>query len=265
MARDNRIIAVANEKGGVGKTVTVINLAAALTRMNKKVLIVDMDPQFNATRGLGVEVDEDMPTTYDLLQRDTSASSKDAVIKTGWEGLDITKGHVDLEGAELEPVDEEGRENRLKEGLDDMNGNYDFILLDTPPTLSLLTVNVFAYANEVIVPCQTQPYAYEALTDLFDTISAIQEDINPALKVTGILATFFDNRTRISRKVMGKLRETTPYKDVMFNTVIRNNVTIAESADACKPVVFFRPSCIGSRDYNDLAEELDERQLRVGS
>lgn len=258
MDRDSRIIAIANEKGGVGKTVTVINLAAALTRMGKTVLIVDMDPQFNATRGLGIAVEDGMPTSYDVLQPETS-SSADAIVQTAWEGLDLIPGHVDLAGAEVELVDADGRENRLKEGLSDLNGRYDFILIDTPPTLSLLTVNVFAYADELIVPCQTQPHAYEALLDLFDTVSAIQDDINPELRVTGILATFYDQRTRISRKVMGQLRETAPYQGLMFDTVIRNNVTIAESADVCKPVVFYRPSCIGSRDYNDLAEELVEK------
>lgn len=262
MDRDSRIIAVANEKGGVGKTVTVINLAAALTRMGKTVLIVDMDPQFNATRGLGIEVEDGTPTSYDLLQAQTS-SSADAILHTAWEGLDLIPGHVDLAGAEVELVDADGRENRLKEGLSDLNGHYDFILIDTPPTLSLLTVNVFAYADELIVPCQTQPYAYEALVDLFDTVSAIQEDINPKLSVTGILATFYDHRTRISRKVMGQLRETAPYQALMFDTVIRSNVTIAESADVCKPVVFYRPSCIGSRDYNDLAEELMGKSARM--
>lgn len=259
MNRNSRVIAVANEKGGVGKTVTVINLAAALTRKGKTVLIVDMDPQFNATRGLGVSVSEGAMTTYDLLQSEKRPAGE-AILHTGWEGLDLIPAHVDLAGAELELVDEEGRENRLKEGLSDLKNAYDFILLDTPPTLSLLTVNVFAYADEVLVPCQTQPYAYEALTDLFDTISAIREDINPALTVTGIIATFYDHRTRISRKITEKLRTTPPYDALMFDTVIRNNVTIAESADVCQPVVFYRPSSLGARDYNDLAEELLEKK-----
>lgn len=258
MSRKCRIIAVANEKGGVGKTVTVINLGAALARMGKKVLIVDMDPQFNATRGLGVTVGEGMFTTYDLLQNG-KPSAATAVIHTGWEGLDLIPAHVDLAGAELELVDEEGRENRLKEGLAELDGAYDFILLDTPPTLSLLTVNVFAYADEVVVPCQTQPYAYEALADLFETISAIREDINPALSITGIVATFYDQRTRISRKIAERLKETPPYRALMFGTVIRNNVTIAESADVRKPVVFYRPSSIGSQDYLCLAEEILEK------
>jgi chromosome partitioning protein len=259
MDRKSRIIAVANEKGGVGKTVTVVNLGAALSRMGKNVLIVDMDPQFNATKGLGVEVTEGMPTTYDLMHA-SALSSVDAIVRTRWEGLDIIPAHVDLAGAEVELMDAEGRENRLKNALADMNGRYDFILLDTPPSLSLLTVNVFACAEEVIVPCQTQPYAYEALVDLFDTVSAIQEDINPALKVTGILATFYDQRTRISQKIMTQLQETAPYKDLLFNTVIRSNITIAESADVRKPVVFYRPACIGSLDYAAFAEELVERR-----
>jgi chromosome partitioning protein len=214
-----------------------------------------MDPQFNATRGLGATVEPGMLTTYDLVQA-TGQSAAKAILKTGWEGLDLIPGHVDLAGAELELVEEEGRENRLREGLTSLNGNYDFILLDTPPTLSLLTVNVFSYAREVIVPCQTQPYAYEALTDLFDTISGIREEINPGLKVTGVLATFYDGRTRISRKIAEKLRTSPAYQNLVFQTVIRNNITIAESADAGKPVVFYRPSSIGARDYQELATEL---------
>jgi chromosome partitioning protein len=258
MDRKSRIIAIANEKGGVGKTVTIVNLGAALSRMGKSVLIVDMDPQFNATKGLGVEVTQGMATTYDLMLAASPSSAK-AIVRTRWEGLDLIPAHVDLAGAEVELMDAEGRENRLKIALSDTNGCYDFILLDTPPSLSLLTVNVFACAEEVIVPCQTQPYAYEALIDLFDTVSAIQEDINPSLKVTGILATFYDQRTRISQKIMGQLQETTPYKELLFNTAIRSNVTIAESADVRKPVVFYRPGCIGSRDYVELAEELVQR------
>jgi chromosome partitioning protein len=257
MDRKSRIIAVANEKGGVGKTVTVVNLGAALSRMGKNVLIVDMDPQFNATKGLGVEVTEGMPTTYDLMQA-SSVSAVNAIARTYWEGLDLIPAHVDLAGAEVELMDTEGRENLLKNALEGLNGRYDFILLDTPPSLSLLTVNVFAYANEVIVPCQTQPYAYEALVDLFDTVSAIQEDINPSLNVTGIVATFYDQRTRISQKIMSQLQETAPYKELLFNTAIRSNITIAESADVRKPVVFYRPACIGALDYTALAGEVVE-------
>ncbi len=256
MAEFPRIIAIANEKGGVGKTATVINLGAALSFRGKRVLVVDMDPQFNATKGVGIEVSEDMPTVYDLIRPSEKIDAPAAVVQTRWENLELIPSHVDLAGTELELADVEGRENQLKEAMAVLNGDYDYILLDTPPSLSLLTVNVFVYAREVLVPCQTQPYAYDALEDLFDTISMVQEEVNPSLKITGIVPTFFDQRTRVSQNIMTKLRETAPYRDVLFNTTIRANITIAESADVNKPVVFYRSKSFGAQDYLALADEL---------
>jgi chromosome partitioning protein len=163
---------------------------------------------------------------------------------------------VDLAGAEIELVDKVGRENRLKDALESLYGIYDFIILDTPPSLSLLTVNVLSYAKEVIVPCQTHPYAYSALDELFDTIFAVRENINTDLRVIGVVATLFDSRTRISHSILEKLKNDSRYSDLLFDTVIRTNTTIAESAGAGKPVIFFRPSSFGSEDYTRLAQEL---------
>jgi len=255
-----RIIAVANEKGGVGKTVTVINLGAALQQEGKTVLIVDVDPQFNATRGLGVEVHAEMPTVYDLIKDKPSARAADVIVQTAWQGLDLIPSHIDLAGAEVELVGVDGRENRLKEALEGIPATYDFILLDTPPSLSLLTINVFAYAREVLVPCQTHPYAYAALDELFDTVFSIKDQINPDLNVTGVVATFFDTRTRVSHSIMEKLKTDERYKDLLFDTVIRVNTTIAESAAVGKPVIFFRQSSYGSTDYISLAKELLEKR-----
>ena len=255
-AKKTRIIAVANEKGGVGKTVTVVNLGAALNKEGKSVLVVDMDPQFNATKGLGVDVEDEMLTVYDLIKDAASVMSSDAIVPTRWKGLDLIPSHVDLAGAEIEMVDEVGRENRLKEALKSISGEYDFILLDTPPSLSLLTVNVLAYANEVIVPCQTHPYAYDALDELFDTILTIKKNINPDINVTGVVATLFDTRTRVSHRILEKLKNDDRYKDLLFDTVVRVNTTIAESAGVGKPVIFFRQNSYGSSDYTSLAKEL---------
>jgi len=254
-ANNTRIIAVANEKGGVGKTVMVINLGAALSLEGKKVLIVDMDPQFNATKGLGVDVNEETLTTYDLI-KERSDNAADAILKTKWKGLDLIPSHVDLAGAEVELVDVVGRENRLKEALEGITGEYDFILIDTPPSLSLLTVNVLTFANEVLVPCQTQPYSYSALDELFDTIFAIKEEINPDLNITGVVPTFFDRRTRVSQNIIDRLKNDDRCSGLLFDTVIRMNTTIADSADVGKPVVFYRKSSYGSCDYKELAKEL---------
>jgi len=254
--QQTRIIAVANEKGGVGKTVTVLNLAAALCKEGKSVLVVDMDPQFNATKGLGVEVEDSMLTVYDLIRDNASTTATDVIVSTKWERLDLLPSHVDLSGAKVELIDKVGRENRLKEALEDISEAYHFIILDTPPSLSLLTVNVLAYAKEVIIPCQTHPYAYAALDGLFDTISSIKENINSNLNVTGIVATLFDTRTRVSHNILEKLKNDDRYSGLLLDTVIRINTTIAESADVGKPVVFFRQGSYGALDYTRLAEEL---------
>lgn len=253
-----RIIAVANEKGGVGKTATVVNLGAAMNEKGLKVLIVDMDPQHNATTGLGVTIADDATHVYHLIT-DNETAAGNAVVRTKWENLHLIPSHSDLAGAEIELIDMDGRENRLKEALLPLAETYDVILLDTPPSLSLLTVNVFAFAREVVIPCQTQPYAYGALQELFDTIGAIQDDINPDLMVTGIVATFFDKRTRVSHTILDKLRNTPPYKELLFNTAVRNNITIAASSDIGKPIIHYRKGSYGTADYRALAEEVLER------
>ena len=251
-----RNVAVANEKGGVGKTVTVINLGAALADMGKRVLVVDMDPQANATRGLGVTVAAGMPTTYDIIKNHKSPAADKAVVQTAWDGLDLLPADAELAGADIELVNEYGRENRLKRALAGICDRYDFIVMDTPPSLSLLTVNVFAFATEVLVPCQTHPYAYTALENLFDTIEVVQDEINAGLAVKGIVATFFDQRTRVSHEILEKLRTDERYRDLICASIIRINTTIAESANVGMPIMHFSRSSSGASDYRALAEEL---------
>jgi len=256
-----RIIAVANEKGGVGKTVTVLNLGAALYREGKTVLIVDMDPQGNATKGMGIESDEDMLTAYDIIINSEEIDANEAIVHTQWEGLDVLPSNAELIGVDIELHEkfEFGREERLLEGLKGLTGKYDFILIDTAPSLSLLTVNVFAYADEVLIPCQTHPYSFNALAELSDTIDMIKEEINPDIRITGIIATFFDNRTKVSRNTLKKMQTDEKYKSLLYKTKIRTNTTIADSAEAGAPVVFYKPGSHGSKDYNELAEELLQR------
>lgn len=256
--RKTRIIAVVNEKGGVGKTVTVINLGAAFNRLGHRVLIVDMDPQANATKGLGVVVEDGAASGYDMLMSKEEIPADRAIVNTRWTDLDLVPGHIDLAGAEIELVDVNGRENRLKDALVDSVKDYDYILLDTPPSLSLLTINVFACANEVLIPCQTHPYAFEALEELFDTIDAVRSEINPDLKIAGIVPTLFDRRTRVGHRILEKLQQDERYKDYLLNSIVRINTTIADSADVGKPVVFYRSGSYGSVDYMALAEELQK-------
>jgi chromosome partitioning protein len=254
-AKQARLVAVANEKGGVGKTAMVINLGAALSSMGKRVLIVDMDPQHNAGSGLGIEADDETITVYDLMTAPDQYNAADAVFPTKWKNLELIAAHIDLAGAELELVEAEGRENRLNQALKGLTKNYDVILMDTPPSLSLLTINVFAFCREVLVPCQTHPYAFRALTDLFDTIEAVQEEINPELRISGLVPTFFDQRTRVSNMILDRLRGDERYSQMLYDTAIRANTTIAASTEAAKPVVFYRKTSNGARDFMALAGE----------
>ena len=225
----------------------------------KSVLVVDMDPQANATKGLGIQTDDYTISIYDLIMGNDGKSVEEAVIPLPWKGLHLIPSHADLSGAEIELVDEDGRENRLKEVLSPILNNYDFVLMDTPPSLSLLTINVFSCVSEVLVPCQTHPYAFGALAELFDTIDAIREGINPDISISGIIPTLVDLRTRVANVVLDQLRTDDRYRDLVFNTMIRTNTTIAESAEVGKPVVFYRKGSNGAKDYGQLVEEFLSR------
>jgi chromosome partitioning protein len=189
--------------------------------------------------------------------------AREAVCTTAWQGLDLIPSHIDLAGAEIELVNRKGRENRLKLALAEVSADYDFVLLDTPPSLSLLTINVFSCAHEVLVPCQTHPYAFGALEDLFDTVAAVRAEINPLLAVSAVVATFYDRRTRIGREILTQLRQHERYGPLLCDTVIRMNTTIAESAAVGRPVVFFRSVSFGAIDYGRLATEVLDREAVI--
>jgi chromosome partitioning protein len=254
--KKTRIICVVNEKGGVGKTVTVINLAAGLSLRGKKVLVVDMDPQLNATKGLGFNPDESSASIYDVVKVTNPVPTESVIWHSPWERLDLLPSDVDLSGLEIELATKIGRENRLKRALNPIADRYDFILLDTPPSLSLLTVNVLACAREVLIPCQTHPYAYAAIDELLETISIIKEEINPHIDILGVVPTFFDCRTRVSKQILEDLGNDIRFKNKLFQSTIRINTTIAESAQHHKPVVFFRKSSSGAQDYLALTDEI---------
>ena len=255
-----RIIAVANQKGGVGKTTTAVNLATALAANEMRILLVDIDAQGNASTGLAVEKRLDLPTVYDLLIGEAAA---DAIAPTVVPGLDIVPASVHLAGAELELLDADGREFRLASALNALNGGYDYILIDCPPALGLLTLNALCAAHSVLVPLQCEFYALEGLSHLVRTIERVRQSFNPELKIQGVVLTMFDRRNNLSDMVAADVRE--HFGDKVYKTVIPRNVRISEAPSYGKPVLLYDWRCAGSRAYIHLAGEIlkRERELAV--
>ncbi|WP_051176092.1 ParA family protein [Luteimonas mephitis] len=250
-----RIIAIANQKGGVGKTTTAVNLAAALSRTPKRVLLVDLDAQGNATMGSGVDKREVQASTCDVLLEEVHA--RDAIVRTP-EGLDLMPGNTDLTAAEIELMDEEGREQRLKRALDPLRPDYDFIIIDCPPALSLLTLNALTAADSVLVPMQCEYYALEGLTALLQTIDALKARLNPGLEIEGVLRTMFDVRNNLANAV--SLELTNHFGDKVFRTIVPRNVRLAEAPSHGQSIVGYDRGSRGSVAYLGLAGELLRRQ-----
>ena len=250
-----RIIAIANQKGGVGKTTTAVNLAAALARTPKRVLLVDLDPQGNATMGSGINKRELDTAITDVLLGDNSA--QDALLRCE-DGYDLLPGNIDLTAAEIQLMDAENRNGRLKQALSPLRDGYDFILIDCPPSLSLLTLNALNAADSVLVPMQCEYYALEGLSALIDTIDALKDRLNPQLEIEGVLRTMFDVRNNLANGVSAELIQ--HFGDRVFRTIIPRNVRLAEAPSHGQSIIGYDKASRGGVAYLGLAGEVLRRQ-----
>ena len=245
-------IAIFNQKGGVGKTTTNINLAACLAMKGKRVLVLDIDPQGNTTSGLGISKRELENTVYNVLV-DEDYDIKDAVIKTDVKGLDLIPASVDLAGAEVELVQIEGREKALKQGLDKIKDDYDYIFIDCPPSLGLLTINSLAAVDSVLIPIQCEFYALEGVSQLVSTIELVKKSLNPSLEIQGVILSMFDGRTNLSAQVVQEVKKY--FGNKVYATVIPRNVRLAEAPSYGLPITEYDPKSKGAEAYMDFAEE----------
>ena len=248
----NKIIAIANQKGGVGKTTTAVNLAAALAEAGMHVLAVDFDPQGNMTSGLGVDKNEPGKTVYEMIMG--QCSPEEAICKTYSEMLDLMPSNMELSGAEIELLDLEDRENILKNSLQKIAGNYDYILIDCPPSLSLLTINAFTAADGVMIPIQCEYYAMEGLTQMMKSVRLVRKRLNPDLKVDGIVFTMYDARNNLSQQLVDSVKEA--LNEHIYETIIPRNVRVAEAPSYGMPVTEYDPHSAGAENYRKLAAEM---------
>ena len=249
-----RIIAIVNQKGGVGKTTTAVNLAACLAKTGKKVLLVDIDPQGNSTSGLGIDKRRCEKTVYDCLINEEKMEN--VSMNTDYENLSVCPSNLDLSGAEIELISVMGRENRLKESLLSAREIFDYIIIDAPPSLGLITINTLTAADSVIIPVQCEFYALEGVSQLIETIKRIKKALNPNLYIQGIVMTMYDARTNLAMQVVDEVKRFFPGK--VYKTIIPRNVRISEAPGFGKPVIYYDESSKGAEAYTELALELIE-------
>lgn len=247
-----KTIAIANQKGGVGKTTTAVNLSACLAKKGQRVLLVDCDPQGNSTSGVGVDKRRCEKTVYDVLIGDTKA--EEVIVKTPYENLSVCPSNISLSGAEIELVSEMGRETKLKNAIKSVQDKFDVVIIDAPPSLGLITINVLTAADSVIVPIQCEYYALEGVSQLMSTIKKVKQVLNPELEIEGILMTMFDSRTNLSIQVIEEVKKFFPNK--VYKTLIPRNVRLSEAPSFGKPIIYYDIASKGSESYLDLADEI---------
>ncbi len=254
-----KIIAIANQKGGVGKTTTSVNLAASLGVLEKKVLLIDVDPQANATSGLGIDVDSVEIGSYQLLEHTTSV--KEAIINTNSPNVDLIPAHIDLVAIEIELVDKENREYMLKKAIKELKNEYDYILMDCAPSLGLLTLNALTAANSVIIPIQCEYFALEGLGKLLNTIKSVQKIHNPDLDIEGLLLTMYDSRLRLSNQVVEEVQK--HFSDMVFKTIIQRNVRLSEAPSFGETIINYDATSKGATNYLNLAHEIIKKNKQT--